>query len=196
MPHAVIATNCIISNCTVHPVKTRSRKPKIQIDMHLKTYSLTCAVVAATSMQKHQHAHGFTRLGLFVKVHIHQLPAIRCRGTQKCIHSHLLEESSKIWGLRLWCGRDLGRVVCQNPLCILPGLIIMVEDLHDEFMVGQFLVLPFLQLDLRASPRFDALHMHWIRHTWVHVIGLVAGVPILVIPIPWILLNCRWDTQR
>ena len=116
--------------------------------------------------------------------------------TQKCIHSHLLEESGKIWGLRLWCGRDLGRVVCQNPLCILPGLIITVEDLHDEFMVGQFLVLPFLQLDLRASPRFDALHMHWIRHSWVHVIGLVAGVPILVIPIRWILFNCRWDAPK
>ena len=79
-------------------------------------HTLTCAVVAATSMQKHQHAHGFTRLGLFVKVHIHQLPAIRCRGTQKCIHSHLLEESSKIWGLRLWCGRDLGRVVPESTL--------------------------------------------------------------------------------
>ena len=103
-------------------------------------------------MQNYQHAHGNTRLGLLVEVHIHQLPAIRCSCTQKHIHSHLLEESSKIWSLRLGCSCDLGRIVCQNPLCILPGLIIVVEDLQNEFMVGQFLVSPFLQLDLRACP--------------------------------------------
>ena len=84
-------------------VKTRSSKPEIQTDTHLKTNTLTCAVVAATSMQKkHQHAHGFNRSGLLVEVHIHQLPAIRCRGTQKGFHSHLLEESGKIRGLWLW----------------------------------------------------------------------------------------------
>ena len=33
-------------------VKTRSSKPEIQTDTHLKTNTLTCAVVAATSMQK------------------------------------------------------------------------------------------------------------------------------------------------
>ena len=72
----------------------------------------------------------------------------------------------------------------------------MVEDLRNEFMVGQLLVPPFLQFDFRARPRFDALHMHWIRHNWVHVIGIVAGVPILVIPIRRILLNCRWNSPQ
>jgi hypothetical protein len=63
-------------------------------------------------------------------------------------------------------------------------------------MIGQFLVPPFLQLDLRACPRLDALHMHWERHNCVKVFGLVAGVPILVIAIRWILLNRRWDSPK
>ena len=108
--------------------------------------------------KKNQPLHGFIRLWLLVEVHIHQLPPIRCRCTQKRIHPHLLKEGGKIWGVRLGCGRDLGRVVCQNPLCILPGFIIVVEDLHNEFLVGQILAPPFLQFDLRACPRFDALH--------------------------------------
>ena len=117
------------------------------------------------SKKKHQHAHGLTRLWLLVEVQIHQLPAIRCSRTQKYIHSHLLEESGKIWGLRLWCRRDLGCIVCQNLFCILAGLIIVVKDFHDEFMVGQILAPSFLQLAFRARPRFNALHMYWIRHS-------------------------------
>ena len=115
-------------------------------------------------MQKLRHACSLNRSGLLV--HSHQLPAVRCGGSQKRAHSHLLEESGQIWCLALWSGCNLGPIVCQNPLGILSSLIIVVEDLEKEFMIGYILVLVFLELDLRAGPRCDALQMHWIRHCW------------------------------
>ena len=173
-------------------VKTRSSKPEIQTDTHLKTNTLTCCsrrcnIHAKKNISMHMAlpGQGFLSKSTFINSLRYVVVA-----PKKASTLIFLRKAARSGAC------DFGRIVCQNPLCILPGFTVVVEDLHDEFMVRQFLVPPFLQLDLRACPRFDALHMHWERHNWVHVIGLVAGVPILVIPIRWILLNRRWDSPK